>query len=508
MPGMEWGMLAPLVALTLAACIILLLTPRGGGGGGVAQALALAGFVAALGATLLLTDAGTRVSTFGGMLVLDRVALYMSAVILMAGLLATLVSSSYLARVPIPAGEYYALLLLAALGMIIMAATHNLLVLFLGLEILSVALYVLCGSARDWPRPLEAALKYFLLGAFSTGFILYGMAFLYGATGALDLVQIGRHLGGVGTGASPPGTPALLFGLGLMLAGLGFKVAAVPFHWWAPDVYEGAPTPITAFMAVGTKAAAFVALLRLVIVAFGDTLTSQWTMAIGGLALLTMVLGNFVALTQRNVKRLLAWSSVAHGGYLLMAVAAGSDLGTRALLFYFASYVLTTAGAFAVAAIVAETGPDGDEGYGLLRYYGLGYRHPALAVAMGIFMLSLTGLPPTSGFIGKYFIFQSVMQRALDGSGGSGLFLLLALAGVVTSVVSAAYYLRVVAALWMNAPEGEPPAARIDGRAGLAIALTAAGVLLLGLHPAPIYNLTQSVHAVLQALAATRGLPI
>jgi NADH-quinone oxidoreductase subunit N len=494
----DWGLLGPVLTLLVAASALLVAAGLGARRVAGPCALALAGVGAALGSVLALWDAGPHVAAFGNMLVMDRAALYMSAIVLMAAFLCALYSWQYLHRAPAPAAEYYALLLLAALGMVIMASTDNLLVMFLGLEVLSVSLYVLAGITRDWLRSLEAALKYFLLGAFSTGFILYGMAFLYGATGSLDLTVIGSEAREIAaTGGDGP-VLMLLIGLGLVLVGLAFKVAAVPFHWWAPDVYEGAPTPITGFMAVGTKAVAFLFLLRLVTVAFGGVLVARWTMILAVLALLSMVVGNLVALVQRNIKRLLAYSSVAHAGYLLVAVAAGSDLGTSALMFYFAVYLLTTLGAFGVASLVAETTDGGDEGYGLLRYAGLGSSHPVLAAAMSVFMLSLIGIPPTGGFVGKYFIFQAAIQRALEGN---TVFLVLAVAGLLTSVVSAAYYLRVMVYMYMQEPDGAPALVRTGPGSGLALLVSTSGILILGIHPDLVYGLVKNIHRALQTLA-------
>ena len=496
----EWAMLGPVLTLAVAACVLLLVAATPARRGPWPFMLALAGLGAAGGSLLALAERPMQLSAFGDMLVVDQPALYMSGIVLLAALLAVLLSRQYLERAPAPAAEYYALLLLAALGMLVMGSTNNLLVIFLGLEILSVALYVLSGITRDWMRSLEAALKYFLLGAFSTGFILYGMAFLYGATGSLDLLAIAQRAGGLLAGAEGAGAaPMLLIGLGLMIVGLGFKVAAVPFHWWAPDVYEGSPTPVTAFMAVGTKAVSFLVLLRVVTTAFGNTLVAEWTMVLGVMALLSMLVGNLVALVQRNIKRMLAFSSVAHAGYLLIAVAAGTDLGTSAMMFYFATYVLTTLGAFGVASLVAETTDAGDEGYGIMRYAGLGRSNPGLALAMTVFMLSLIGVPPTAGFIGKYFIFQAAVQKALEGS---TLFLVLSVVGILLSVVSAAYYLRVIVTMYMTQPEGDPPQVRTSPDAGFAVIFSAVGIMYLGLFPSAIYDLTRSLHTTLQALAA------
>ena len=496
----QWSMLAPVLTLVVVACVLLLVAATPARRGPLPYLLALGGLGAACGSLLALAERPMQLSAFGDMLVVDRSAMYMSGIVLLAALLAVLLSRQYLERAPAPAAEYYALLLMASLGMIVMGSTNNLLVIFLGLEILSVALYVLSGITRDWIRSLEAALKYFLLGAFSTGFILYGMAFLYGATGSLDLLAISQRAGDLMAGAEGEGAaPMLLVGLGLIIVGLAFKVAAVPFHWWAPDVYEGSPTPVTAFMAVGTKAVSFLVLLRVVTTAFGTILVAEWTLVLGILALLSMLVGNLVALVQRNIKRMLAFSSVAHAGYLLIAVAAGTDLGTSAMMFYFAAYVLTTLGAFGVASLVAETTDGGDEGYGLMRYAGLARTHPGLAAAMMIFMLSLIGVPPTAGFIGKYYIFQAAIQKALEGS---TLFLVLSVVGILLSVVSAAYYLRVIVTMYMTQPEGEPAQVRTSPDAGFAILVAAVGIMYLGFFPSAIYDLTRSLHSTLQSLAA------
>lgn len=499
-PAIDWAMLGPILTLAVAACVLLLVASTPARRGPLPFILALAGLGAALGSLMALWERSVHQSAFGDMLVMDRAALYMGGIVLLSALLSVLLSRQYLERAPAPAAEYYALLLLAAMGMLVMASSNNLLVIFMGLEIFSVALYVLSGITRDWLRSLEAALKYFLLGAFSTGFILYGMAFIYGATGSLDLLACCRRARDLLAGQGDTGAALLLLlGLALMIAGLAFKVAAVPFHWWAPDVYEGSPTPVTAFMAVGTKGVAFLVLLRLVTTTFGDVLVSQWTMVLAILALLSMFVGNLVALVQRNIKRMLAFSSVAHAGYLLVAVAAGTDLGTSAMLFYFAAYMLTTLGAFGVASLVAETTERGDEGYGIERYAGLSRSNPGLALAMSIFMLSLTGVPPLAGFVGKYFIFQAALQRGMEGS---RIFLVLAVVGILLSVVSAAYYLRVIITMYMVNPESERPRVVTAPDAGFAIAVAALGLFYLGLYPTAVYDMTRSLHTTLQALAA------
>jgi NADH-quinone oxidoreductase subunit N len=442
---------------------------------------------AAMGSVLALWKSGPRHAVLGNLLVLDGAALYLTVIVLVAAFLCALQSWQYLGRAPAPAASSFGLLLLATLGMLVSVSTANLLMMFLGLEILSVSLHFLAGIARGWPGSAEAARKSILRGAFSSGLLLTGIACLYGATGSLGLVAMGRN--------GPD--PVLFAGLGLLLAGLAIRVAAAPFHAWAGDVYEGTPTPIAGFMVVGTSAVGFLVILRVAAALFGDVLVARWTVVLAILALLSMVVGSLLALVQRSIKRLLVLSSVAHAGHLLVAVAAGSDLGTSALMFTFASYLLATLGAFGVASLVAETTDGGDEGYGLLRYAGLGRSHPALAASMSIFMLSLAGIPLTAGFVGKYLVFQAALQRALEGQ---TVFLLLAVVGLLTSVVSAAYYLRVLVIMYMQEPDGAPALVRIGPGSGLAILVSTAGVLILGVHPDPVHGLVRNIHSTLQTL--------
>jgi NADH-quinone oxidoreductase subunit N len=367
--------------------------------------------------------------------------------------------------------------------MSIMASSENLLSIFVGLEILSICLYVLAGFTRDRVYAIEGALKYFLLGAFSTGFILYGMALFYGVTGRIDLQGIAATLATSGSGEIDP---LLLAGAALLLIGMAFKVAAVPFHFWAPDVYQGSLAPVAGFMAAGTKAAAFATLLRIVTVGLSEPpMREHWIAIISTLALLSMVTGNLTALAQQNIKRMLAYSSIANAGYLLVAVAAGgkSGNGSGAVLFYLAAYALMTVGAFAVAALIGRGG-EGDQGHMLNAYAGLARRRPYLAAGMAIFMLSLTGIPPTAGFMGKFYIFKSAVDSEMY---------LLAVVGLLTSVVAAFYYLRVVVQMYLRDPSPHAASPPFSPSEALAIALASAGTLYIGLFPSQLFALARLV---------------
>ena len=396
--------------------------------------------------------------------------------------LTVLISIAYLEREHLLAPEYYVLLLFGTLGMMLMAAGADLMVIFLGLELMSVAVYVLAGFDRRRARSAEAALKYFLLGAFASGFLLYGIALVYGATGTTNLALIGAQLSGQARASA-----MLLAGLAMLIVGFGFKIAAVPFHMWAPDVYDGAPTPVTAFMATGVKAAAFAALFRVMYQAFGGA--PAWHDIMWWLAVVTMIGGNLFALGQRSLKRMLAYSSVAHAGYLLVALTAGGTQGTSAFLVYIIAYTLMSLGAFAV--LIAK-GRGGESEVLIDDLSGLAARRPWLAFALAVCMLSLLGFPGTAGFIGKWYILI-----AATGAGQNTLAAIL----VLTSVISAGYYLPVIMAMYMKPEPNE--AAHVDvqldrwGRAAVAVAVT--GLLLFGVWPNRLFDLARtagdSVHA-------------
>jgi NADH-quinone oxidoreductase subunit N len=446
-----------------------------------AQAMLILGVSAASAAMLF--GAGRR-SVAHGAILIDHQGLAFHLIFVVVAALTVLLSVVHLEAAGAAHGEFYALILFAVSGMTMMAASENLLTLFLGLEILSIPLYILAGFTRDQVYSIEAALKYFLLGAFSTGFVLYGVALLYGATGHIDLPGI-RDALSAARDSGPD--PLLMAGGALLLIGLAFKIAAVPFHFWAPDVYQGSTAPVAGFMAAGTKAAAFAALIRIVSVALGQPpLREMWIEIVSVLAILTMVLGNLTALAQQNIKRMLAYSSIANAGYLLVALAAAGRQGEESgsLLFYLSVYAFMTIGAFAVASIVGREG-EGDQGYMLPAYAGLGRRRPAIAAAMTLFMLSLTGIPPAGGFMAKFYIFREAVNADLVA---------LAAVGLLTSVVGAFYYLRVVVQMYFREPAaGLAPPAPLAPTDALALFLAALAVLGIGLFPGGLINLARYV---------------
>jgi NADH-quinone oxidoreductase subunit N len=401
------------------------------------------------------------------MIALDGFRYIGSALVLLASVGSVLVSLGYLEREGLIAPEYYVLMLLAVIGLLFMTAAQDLIVIFLGLETMSVAVYVLAGYNRRSAYSVEAGLKYFLIGAFASGFLLYGIALVYGATGSTNLVFIG--------GQFSQGAVGLMgrLGLGLLVIGLGFKVAAVPFHMWAPDVYEGAPTPVTGFMATAVKTAAFVTLTRVLFTSFGGTAT-DWQPILAVLATASMVVGNFVALVQGSIKRMLAYSSIAHAGYLLAALWPASWLGVSSMTFYLFAYGITSIAAF---ALVAALGRDGERDLTLGDIAGLGETRPWMAAALAVAMLSLLGFPGTIGFIGKWYILSGL---AVSGQN------VLAVILVLTSLVSAGYYLPVIMAMYMRPPRA--PLVHHDRRlprsAAVAVAVGILLVLALGVWPA------------------------
>jgi NADH-quinone oxidoreductase subunit N len=401
------------------------------------------------------------------MVALDPFRYASVALVLVSAAATILLSLGYLERERLLAPEYYPLILLATAGMMFLSGAEDLIVLFLGLEVMSVAVYVLAGYNRANASSAEAALKYFLIGAFASGFLLYGIALVYGATGTTNLALIGAQLAGTEVSLMAA------LGLGLLLIGLGFKVAAVPFHMWAPDVYDGAPTPVTGFMATGVKVAAFVALVRVLLESFPSA-EALWQPVIAGLAIASMVVGNLIALAQRTLKRMLAYSSIAHAGYLLVAVWPGSRLGAGAVLLYLAAYVLTTLASF---GFLAALGRGGERDVTYDDISGLAARRPWVALGLSICMLSLLGFPGTFGFIGKWYILSAVVAEGQ---------IILAVLLVVTSVISAGYYLPVIMAMYMKpAPADQPQSdLRLAPAAAGVIAIAVAAVLLFGVWPA------------------------
>jgi NADH-quinone oxidoreductase subunit N len=479
LPVLEWGALLPilLVTGTVIVCLLLDVAP-GAGGKGVVAAVGILG----LGGALLLSVLAWEAPALGfqDMVALDRFTLFFNAVFCVTTALVLALSVGYVRRQGIEVGEYYALVLLAAVGMMLMAAARDLLIVFLGLELMSISLYVLTGFFRTRPAGNEAALKYLLLGAFASGFFLYGIALLYGATGTTNLARLGAAL------AAPGGGPNALVvaGFALLLVGFGFKASAVPFHQWAPDVYEGAPTPVAALIATGSKAAALAALLRVLVAMPG--LEADWAPAFWLGAALTMTVGNVAALVQGNVKRLLAYSSVAHVGYMLVGLAAGLGPGAPAVVFYLAVYGIASVGAFGVV-LVLERGRR-DEVVEIDGYAGLAARHPVLALVLTVCLLSLVGMPPTAGFVGKVYLFSAAVREGLIG---------LAVIAVLNSVVATYYYLRLIVAMYMREPDAAAARPALTPAAGVALAVTAWLTLHLGVLPGPVLALAQRAVAPL-----------
>jgi NADH-quinone oxidoreductase subunit N len=396
----------------------------------VLAAVGVTGLLVAAGAAAWLWPGVGDVGGFQNTLRGDGYAVFFAILLCTGSLLTILMSVDFLRQYPIPPGEYYSLVLLSTSGMIFLAAANDLIVLFLALEIMSVAVYVLSGLLRREVRSTEAALKYFLLGAFATGFLLYGIAFFYAASGSTRLDLIAQAIARDGLGSYA------LLGIALVLVGFGFKVALIPFHVWMPDVYEGAPTVVTAFMAVGVKAAAFAAFARVFLDALG-AVAAHWSGLLWVLAALTMTVGNVTAVRQRSVKRMLAYSSIAHAGYALVGLVAASSDGGAALLFYLAVYAFMTIGAFGV---VMALGRHGEPNEDLDDWAGVGFRHPVLGLSMTVFMLSLAGFPPTAGFAGKFYLFSAAIDAGYVG---------LAVVGVLNSLVSVYYYLGVLVQMYM-----------------------------------------------------------
>ncbi len=396
---------------------------------GPMAALSVVGLVGI--AVLTTMSWGAARAAFGHMVMIDNFYVFFGVLSLVATAVTVVLSTGYVSRMGLAYPEFFALLIFGASGMLVMAAATNLIVLLVGIELLSLSLYVLAGFARTRFSSEEAALKYFLLGSFSIGLLVYGTALIFGATGSLDYASIAQALQ-----AESQLNPMLIVGLGLVLVGFAFKLSLVPFHMWVPDVYEGSPTPVTAYMAVGTKAAVFAALVRMLSSAF-PTAQAEWAPILAVLAALTMIVGNVGAVVQTNIKRLLGYSAIAHAGYILMALVSG---GNNAVLFYLLAYTAMNFGAFAV--VVAVSGGT-EEKLSLDEWSGLSQRSPWLAAAMTLFLLSLAGVPPTAGFMGKLYVFEAAIQ---------GGYLWLALIGILTSIISVYYYLKVVVAMYMVKP--------------------------------------------------------
>jgi NADH-quinone oxidoreductase subunit N len=440
--------------------------------------VALAGVLVTI--VVCLQQLGQPVATFQGIAVADNFSHGLRLIVLTATGLAILLSAGYIEQVNRQTGEYYALLLLAAAGMMIMGAATDLIIVFLALEIFSLALYILSGLNRQEPRSSEAGLKYFLLGAFASAFFVYGAALIYGAAGSTRYDQIAAAL------ANGGGELSLLFpGIALLLVGFGFKVSLVPFHMWTPDVYQGAPTPVTAFMSVGTKAAAFAAFARVLVMAL-PAQQATWGGALAILAILTMTVGNLAALRQLSLKRMLAYSSIAHAGYVLVGLTAGTQQGADAALFYLFTYAFMNIGAFAVV-MVLEKANENDALQN--RAAGIGQRWPILALVMAVFLFSLSGVPPLAGFFGKLLVFKA----AVDGG-----WAWLAVIGMLNSAIAAYYYLRITVAMYFEQPTGDSLSDRQSRNAlNLGLGIAAAFTIIIGIYPGLWTGLFQTGGAML-----------
>ncbi|MBI3086564.1 MAG: NADH-quinone oxidoreductase subunit N [candidate division NC10 bacterium] len=468
-------LLAPEIVITVTGLLVLLLdlAVRGRNRGWLG-ALSVLGVIVALGLVVRQAAAPARALAFSGLHVVDNYANFFKVVFLLSAIIVILLSARTLQEQGMPVGEFNALLLFATLGTMLMASAADLLSLFVGLETMAVCTYVLCGFLKRDQRCNEGALKYLLMGAFSTGVVLYGMVLLYGFAGSTNLEAIARTIG-MGTFRNP----ALLMAMVLLAAGFGFKIAAVPFHMYLPDMYEGAPTPVVAFMAGAAELAGLAVLVRVFLLAMPG-LQVDWGLLFWVLAVLTMTIGNLVAIAQANIKRMLAYSTIAHMGYLLIGPVVGSQLGVAAVLFYSLVYACMTIGAFGMVILLARGTVRGDQ---IDDFTGLAQRSPLAAAIMLLFLLSLTGIPPTAGFVGKFYLFAAAVDAG---------YIWLVLIAVINSAISLFYYMRVVMVMYMR---DLPPQGIVLSRSPalyLALLLAAAATLLLGIFPGPVLEFAKA----------------
>jgi NADH-quinone oxidoreductase subunit N len=510
MPIINWSLIAPEVILCIAAVVVMLIDAFARPAQRwITGSISLVGLVVAGVASVFLWANGTpSADAFNGMIVLDELRLGFTLIFLLVSALTLLLSTVWAENEQLPAGEFHSLLLFATVGMMLMASGNDLVIIFLGLEILSIATYVLAGFRRTDIRSNESSLKYFILGSFSSAFLLYGIALVYGATSIAELGPGGvasrvvpgtTNIAEIASRISEAQYPALLYaGAAMMLVGFGFKIATAPFHIWTPDVYEGAPTPVTAFMAAGPKAAGFAAFMRVFIFglpfvvsassATAGSLHQTWVSTLAVMAILTMTLGNVVAIVQNNVKRLLAYSSIAHAGYALVgfvAAGAATDLAQRnkaitGVMFYLLTYAVMNIGAFAVVQIIARSG---DRRTSIEDYSGIGFKSPTLAFSLSLFMLSLLGMPLTAGFIGKIMVFGAAIEQG---------YYVLVVIGVLNTAVSAYYYLRLIIVMFFGERTTAWQAPRIPVSVAVTLALTVLGVLYLGVFPGRVINAFQT----------------
>lgn len=481
--GIDYLRILPEIIMTVAGTLIMLIEGWLGSQNKKTN-LSIFTFVAFAAALVAALAANAYPGlSYANMFIVDGFATFFRVLVIGVGILSLLSATQYLKREHAESSEYYALLLFSVTGQCVMAAADELIMVFIGLEISSIATYVLAGYLRDDRRNNEAALKYFLLGSFATAFLLYGIAWIYGTTGSTNLEIIRTALLSPSSDRSPilAGTAAAL-----MFVGFAFKVSAAPFQIWAPDVYQGAPAPVTLFMSAGPKAAAFAVFLRVFMTAFAP-ITNRWEPFVWSSALLTMIVGNFAALLQTNIKRLLAYSSIAHAGYVMVAIAAHNQIGIAAAMFYLAAYALMNIGAFAV---VTHFSRQGEKFVNVEDLAGLGWMQPVTAGLFAIFLLSLIGVPLTGGFFGKFYIFRAAIDANL---------VWLAVLGMLNSAVGAYYYLRILVVMYMNEP-GEVTLAAQPVGAGIGATLwvSAVGTLLLGIFPSVLLNFVTSSSALVK----------
>ena len=474
---MDLYLLSPEISLLVVALVVILLdlfTKQKW----ILGAVSLVGLLVPAGFTISLwgkyaTSLDSALATsFGGALVIDQFALFFKLFFLVVTALVILSSIDYSRKFAAFRGEFYAMLLLATMGMMLMASTRELISIFVSLELTGISLYVLAGFLKD-PKSSEAGLKYLLLGAVASAVLLYGMAMVFGLTGKTHLSEIVQVVSAGGIS----GNTALLTGIVFLIGGFGFKIATVPFQMWVPDVYEGAPTPITAYLSVASKAAGFAVILRVFFEALGPA-SVDWGMVFAVLAAITMTIGNIVAIAQTNIKRLLAYSSIAHAGYLMIGLAAATNTGSSAVVFYLACYAVTNLGAFiAIIAISNRIGSDA-----IADYSGMAKRSPLLALALALCLISLTGIPPTAGFMAKLYVFKAGVDADL---------IWLVVIGLINTVIAAYYYLRIVKLMYLGEPVSEE---RVRSSTSLSVALSLAcfGVLLLGIYPWLVLKVTET----------------
>lgn len=481
-PEIDWSLIMPSLVIVATMLIVLIFDLFDSISKKVLGLITIAGAGIALVESIrMFQNEESFEPQFGGMFEVDAYSLFFNIIFLVSTILVVLISLSYLGRDDRKQGPYYLLILLATLGMMLMAAGNELIIVFLGLELMSLSLYVLAGYFRDNPASSEAGMKYLLLGAFASAFFLYGIALIYGATGTTSIPGIAQYLTDLTADSEStlPG-PFLYAGVFLLIVGFGFKVAIVPFHQWAPDVYEGAPTTIAAFISAGPKAAGFAAFVRIFMEALPN-ITTEWSTVLIILAMLTMTVGNVIAIAQTNIKRMLAYSSIAHAGYVLIGLAAADSEGTSSAIMYLLIYCVMNIGAFG-AVILARTA-DG-ESLMISDYAGLGFKKPLIGMLMSLMLLSLAGFPPTAGFVGKFYIFKSAVEAG---------HIPLVIVGAINTAISAFYYLRVVVTMYMREPEDELEFNPYPSTLVIGLVLAAIGVVLLGILPSLIVDPVQDI---------------